>query len=540
MKKITTLSLALACGFGMLAQEVSFTNQNNLIGNFDSSTAVAVDVNNDFLDDNVRISSNGVGIDYQQPDGTFISTMISMPIQNVPNWSVAAGDLDANGYNDFVLGNGQRVSFLMANADGTDYTENTFPQYIFSQRSTFADIDNDGDLDAFVCHDVDLSHPYRNDGNGNMTLDQTLIQTLDAPGNYAAIWIDYDNDGDQDMYLTKCRGGSPPNDPLNNNAMYTNDGNGVFTENALDIGMQDSSRSWATVFEDFDNDGDLDAFIVNHDFQNKFMENDGTGNYTDIIATTGINPNDLGSWENLAADFNNDGYIDILSEMSKELYINNGDMTFTGQDLPFDGGGIGDLNNDGFLDVVRGGNLYINDGNDNNWFKVALTGEDSNLNGIGARVIIEGAWGSQMREVRSGQGFRHMNSLVAHFGLGTATTIDKVIIEWPSGEVDIFEDVQINQQLSVTEGETEVVLGGEDALAAGIKLYPNPTANQLNFSVQGMDNTVVTIVDMNGKLVLSTTVSSANSIDVSSLNTGVYFAQFEIDQRQVSYKFVKK
>ena len=115
-----------------------------------------------------------------------------------------------------------------------------------------------------------------------------------------------------------------------------------------------------------------------------------------------------------------------------------------------------------------------------------------------------------------------------------------MIIEWPSGEVDIFEDVQINQQLSVTEGETEVVLGGEDALAAGIKLYPNPTANQLNFSVQGMDNTVVTIVDMNGKLVLSTTVSSANSIDVSSLNTGVYFAQFEIDQRQVSYKFVKK
>ncbi len=540
MKKFTSLSLALAFGFAMMAQQVSFTNQSGLIGSFASSTAVAVDVNNDFLDDNVRISSGGVGIDYQQPDGTFVSVMISMPIDNVPDWSVAAGDLDANGYNDFVLGNGQRVSFLMANADGTAYTENKFPQYIFSQRSTFADIDNDGDLDAFVCHDVDLSHPYRNDGNGNMTLDQTLIQTLDAPGNYAAIWIDYDNDGDQDMYLTKCRGGSPPNDPLNNNAMYTNDGNGVFTENALAIGMQDSSRSWATVFEDFDNDGDLDAFIVNHDFQNKFMENDGTGNYTDIIATTGIDAGDLGSWENLAADFNNDGYIDILSEMSKELYINNGDMTFTGQDLPFDGGAIGDFNNDGFLDVSRGGNLYMNDTNTNNWFKIALVGVESNLNGIGARITIEGDWGSQMREVRSGQGFRHMNSLVTHFGLGTATTINTVTVEWPNGEVDVYEDVQGNQQIISTQGETEVILGTNDAVANAITLFPNPTTEKLNFSIQGMDNTIVTVVDMNGKIVLNTTVSSSNSIDVAGLNTGVYFAQFEVNQKQISYKFVKK
>jgi hypothetical protein len=540
MKKILSLSLALACGFAMVAQEVSFTNQSGLIGNFDSSNAVAVDVNNDFLDDNVRISSNGVGIDYQQADGTFISTMISMTIENVPNWSVAAGDLDENGYNDFVLGNGQRVSFLMANADGTAYTENAFPQFIFSQRSTFADIDNDGDLDAFVCHDVDLSHPYRNDGNGNMTLDQTLIQTLDAPGNYAAIWVDYDNDGDQDMYLTKCRGGSPPNDPLNDNAMYTNDGNGVFTENAEDIGMKDSSRSWATVFEDFDNDGDFDAFIVNHDFENKFMENDGTGNYTNIIASTGINPNDLGSWENLAADFNNDGFVDILSEMSKELYTNNGDMTFTGQDLPFDGGAIGDFNNDGFLDVSRGGNLYINNGNANNYFKIGLIGVESNLNGIGARIKIEGSWGSQMREVRSGQGFRHMNSLVAHFGLGTATIIDKMTIEWPSGIVDVLEDVDSNQQLIVVEGETEVIFGIDDTAIAGISLFPNPTADLLNFSVQGMDKTNVTIIDMNGKLVLSTTVSASNSIDVSTLNTGVYFAQFEVDQKQASFKFVKK
>jgi ASPIC and UnbV/Secretion system C-terminal sorting domain/FG-GAP-like repeat len=539
MKKITSLSFAMAFCLAMVAQEVSFTLHNDLIGNYDDSTEIAADVNGDFLDDYVRISSNGVGIDYQQPDGTFISTMIAMTIQNVPGWSVAVGDLDENGFNDMVLGNGSRVSFLMANADGTAYTENAFPQYIFSQRSTFADIDNDGDLDSFVCHDVDLSHPYRNDGNGNMTLDQTLIETLDAPGNYAAIWVDYDNDGDQDMYLTKCRGGSPPNDPLNNNAMYTNDGTGVFTENALDIGMQDSARSWATVFEDFDNDGDFDAFIVNHDFQNRFMLNDGTGNFTDIIETTGINPTDLGSWENLSADFNNDGYMDILSEMSKELYVNNGDLTFTGQDLPFDEGGIGDMNGDGFLDVVNNGNLYLNDGNENNWVKIGLIGTDSNLNGIGARIKIEGAWGTQMREVRSGQGFRHMNSLVAHFGLGTATAIDKIIIEWPSGTLDEIVNPDINSQHIYTEGANPV-LGTTDVQATGITLFPNPTTDLLNFSEKGMENTTVSIVDMNGKLVLNTQVSNRNNIDVTALNSGVYFAQFEVDQKQVSYKFVKK
>ena len=83
-----------------------------------------------------------------------------------------------------------------------------------------------------------------------MTLDQSLIQTIDAPGNYAAIWVDYDMDGDQDMYLTKCRGGEPTGHPLNENAMYTNNGDGTFTENALAIGLQDADRSWATVFED--------------------------------------------------------------------------------------------------------------------------------------------------------------------------------------------------------------------------------------------------------------------------------------------------
>jgi hypothetical protein len=536
MKNNLLLCFAILCGASIMAQ-VSFTNRADLIGNYPDYSEVAVDMNGDYLDDYVRISGNGVGIDYQQPDHTFNSVWIPMTINYVPDWSVAAGDLDKNGYNDFVLGNGSRVSFLLTNNDGTSFTLQNHPEYIFSQRSTMADIDNDGDLDSFVNHDVDLSHPYRNDGAGNMTLDQTLIETIDAPGNYAAIWVDYDNDGDIDMYLTKCRGGAPPGDPFRDNAMYTNNGAGVFTENALDIGMRDNAQSWATVFEDFDNDGDFDAFIVNHDFQNRFMLNDGTGHYTDIIGTTGINPNDLGAWENQSGDFNNDGFVDIFSEMSAELYLNNGDLTFTGQNLNFDEGGIGDFNNDGFLDVVNDGNLYINDGNLNNWVKFGLQGVQSNINGIGARIVIAGDWGNQMREVRSGQGFSHMNSLVAHFGIGTSTSIDQVTIQWPSGIVDVIQNPDVNTQHIIVEGST---LGVNDNKIEGLSLYPNPTVDRLNFSLKGIENTPVSIIDANGKVVLRSVISSENDVNVSSLNSGVYIVQLQVEKKVANYKFIKQ
>jgi hypothetical protein len=539
MKKSLLLIAVIACSTTIMAQ-VSFTNQSGTIGDYSDTSEIAVDVDNDGLDDYVRLSNDGIGIDYQQADGTFNSIWRPMSIQNDPNWSVAAGDFNEDGFMDFVLGNGQRVSFLFASADGTSYTEDTsHTDYIFSQRTTVADIDLDGDLDAFVCHDVDLSHPYRNDGNGNMTEDQSLINTLDRPGNYAAIWVDYDNDGDQDMYLTKCRGGAEPGNENRDNAMYTNNGNGTFTENALDIGMRDNAQSWSTVFEDFDNDGDFDAFIVNHDFENRFMLNDGTGNFTDIIGSTGINPTDLGAWENQAGDFNNDGYVDIFSEMARELYINNGDLTFTGINLPFDEGAISDLNNDGYLDVANDGNLYINDGGTNNYIKISLQGVESNIHGIGARVVIVSDLGTQMREIRSGQGFSHMSSLTAHFGLGTDETIESVTIHWPNGLSEEIEGLDVNTMNVILEGEG-VVLGNTTFETEGITVFPNPTADVLNFSLDGLQNTPATVVDANGRVVLNTVISQNRDINVSTLNAGAYFVQLMLENKAVNYKFVKK
>ena len=537
MKKLLLLSFTIFSLTNLIAQP-SFSNSNNLIGNYDGYTSITVDMNGDYLDDFVRVSETGVGIDYQQADGTFESVFIAMIIQWVPDWSAAAADIDGNGYTDLLLGNGQRASFLFANDDGTAFTEVFEDLYIFSQRTNLVDIDNDGDLDAFVCHDVDGNHNYRNDGNQNMVLDFNLIETLNLAGNYASLWVDYDNDGDTDMHLTKCRQGSSPGDPERTNAMYRNNGDGTYTEVAATINLDDNEQSWATVWQDFDNDGDFDAFCVNHSDANRFYENDGTGVFTDIIVSTGINPTDLGAWENHGADFDNDGYVDIFSEMARELYMNNGDMTFTGYDLPFDEGAVGDFNGDGYLDVGRAGDLWMNDGGTNNWVKFALVGVESNLHGIGARITINGDWGTQIREVRSGTGYSHMSTLIAHFGLGTSTEIESVLIEWPSGTLDLIENVDINSQHVFIEGEN--VLGTSDFALNGISLYPNPTSAMVNFSLKNIEGTPVRIIDVNGRTILKTTISSDNNINIEMLTNGVYFIQLQIENKDLSYKFVKK
>ena len=128
---------------------------------------------------------------------------------------------------------------------------------------------------------------------------------------------------------------------------------------------------------------------------------------------------------------------------------------------------IGDLNSDGYLDLYAGyaalfnsptnidDVLFINDGGSNNFFSVLLEGDDSNINGIGARVELHGPWGIQHREVRSGEGYGIMNSLRQHFGIGSSTTISKLVVKWPSGAVDELLSPSVNAQITLVEGSTD-------------------------------------------------------------------------------------
>ena len=515
---------------------INFTSQN-----ISSSATICcvVDMNGDYLDDIVTVASTSMTILQQQTSGGFTSTTIALPgLTTTPSWSITAGDYDRNGFNDIAFGGSNRLTIVKANATGTGYTEVAYPQNIFTQRANFVDINNDGNLDLWACHDVAQSHAYRNIGSGDLVFDISLMPTLAVGGNYQSMWTDYDNDGDLDLYIAKCRGGAPSGDPQRINLLYKNNGNGTFTESGAIAGVNDGSQSWSTAIEDFDNDGDMDFLLSNISDTNKFYRNNGDGTFTDIYATTGI-ASQVGSWEIQAVDFNNDGWVDFFWQNGKEIYINNGDLTFTGYDLPFSEGGIGDLNNDGFLDVQYGNTVYYNVPNANNWLKVNLQGVTSNRNGIGARVEIYGAWGKQIREIRSGHGFSHQSTMNAHFGIGNATQITQLIIRWPSGTVDVINNPSNNQAITVLEGSNPLTVANYNL--ENFIIYPNPTSKTLSFShSERFDIKTITIYNTLGKIVKNIGYEK-NVINVEDLSEGLYIVSIQAtDGKRYSQNFIKK
>jgi len=536
MKKYITL-LLLLISVGVGNAQVSFTAFP--ISTSGSERAV-VDMNGDFLDDIVSIDATNIQIHYQQADGSFIETNITTTAaDNMPSWSLAAADYDRNGYNDLLYGGANGITFMKANHNGTSYQEVSFPEYVFSQRSNFVDINNDGHLDAFVCHDVAPSVYYINDGAGNFTFHQGDIGDYSTGGNYGSVWIDYDNDGDMDAFIAKCNVNGDVNE-RSENQLYQNDGAGNFIEVGESTGLKDNMQTWSSTWADFDNDGYLDVFIGSSDgdFTHKLNRNNGDGTFTDISATTGIFALTTTGIENCSYDFNNDGYIDIAS--NGNILLNNGDFTFTliPNALPNNNGSLGDLNNDGFIDSFSVGNIFYNDANSNHWITINTIGIDSNINGIGARVSITSDLGTQIREVRSGEGFKYMSTLNTHFGLGADTEIATLTITWPSGIVDTLENVAVDQIISVEEGST--VLGLQETLVNNLILYPNPTQSVLNLSsITNFTNSKFSIFDVQGKKVMDAKLNS-NTINVSVLAIGNYILKVQEDNTVKTQHFIKQ
>ncbi|MDX1408350.1 MAG: CRTAC1 family protein, partial [Saprospiraceae bacterium] len=438
-----------------LAQEVTFDYRPdvlNPVSGFTAYAECAVDMDGDQRDDVVRVGAKGLYIDYQRPTG-FDQVFYPLSLTVLPVWSICAGDLDNDGLTDLLFADTEQVSFVRAIRGGASFAEAIMPVALVSQRSTMADIDNDGLLDAFVCNDTSMSVPFRNLGAGMMIPDTTLIRTSPLPGAYSAIWTDVDQDGDADLYVSKCLSGAPPGDPARANLLYRNDGDGDFMEVGVQAGVRDSAQSWSTVSADFDNDGDLDLFVVNHDMQNRLYRNNGDGTFTDVIQDSGIDPFDLGAFECLGADFNNDGYVDIYAELVSGLYLGNGDLTFEAQAAPVSPGAIADLNQDGFMDITRSGQVWLNTGNDHHWIKVIPMGIESNAAGIGARIELFGPWGVQVREIRSGESYSMMNSLTAHFGLGSHLLADSMRITWPSGRRTLLTQIMADSIYAVPEAD---------------------------------------------------------------------------------------
>ena len=497
-----------------------------------------VDMNGDFLDDVVSVGYTNINIFYQEGASSAIPfSEVNIPTTNAdytPSWSLAAGDLDNNGYNDLLYAGGGGVTFMKANDSGTGFTEISGNEYVFCQRSNFVDINNDGNLDAFVCHDIEPNVYYINDGNGNMEFQQGGLGDFPSGGNYGSVWIDYNNDRNIDLFIAKC-GGSIER---RTNQIFRNNGDGTYTEVGISTNLADPMQTWSSAWGDYDNDGDMDVFVGASTGTHKLMRNNGDETFTDVSASSGILDLSETGIENATYDFDNDGNLDVAS--NGNILWGNGDLTFTNSSnniFSYDNGSFGDLNNDGFIDAFSNGEIYWNNANANHWFTLNLIGTESNRNGIGARVEITTASGTQIRDVRSGEGFRFMSTLNVHIGLGGDTAIESLVIYWPSGIIDVLDGPEINQALTVTEGETLKI---EESLVDNLILYPNPVSDQLHLTeTADLNGAIFTIFDVNGKKVLNNELTS-RTIDVSQLSSGAYILRIENQGKMKTQKFFKR
>ncbi len=436
----------------------------NGLGN---SGVLAGDIDNDGYVD-LFLSSAGnlfaqatspVRLYHNNGDGTFANITENSGLSGIEtSWSAAFGDINGDSFLDLLIS--APGSFAMQRQDKTKLFLNTgelgfvdiselagVDTAMGGCLAAFSDYDLDGDQDIFIgnCNDIRIVPTpielFRNEGNlafSNVTQEAGLLRV----GAWMGFGIgDYDNDGDQDLFVTNLGTNQnlPPSATLP--ALYENNGNGTFTDVGEQAGVADPIWGWGTAFTDFNNDG-----------------------YTDIFYT--------GSFPfepfNISDDLANPGV----------FYLNNQDKTFTRRDswIPVNlrdqyttGVAAGDFDNDGFSDiiVVAGATsldgtvfgekvpgepvLLRNEGNSNNWISIKTIGTESNRDGIGARVLVKTSNLTQTKEVRAGSSFLSTESRWLTFGLQNNSKLELLEIHWPSGNVERFKNIAANQTITAVE-----------------------------------------------------------------------------------------
>jgi hypothetical protein len=561
MKKIYALSLFTSIALWGSAQ--TFTMDNSLITSaYHSGGCTGVtDMNNDGLDDIVILDqSNDLSIAYQQADGSFSVSHFGS-VSNAAQWGMCIGDVDNDGHKDIMCG-GAYDDVHIVNIDGPGaYNVVDYPwAAIFTQGCNLADINNDGFLDGFLCHDDGHDVIMENDGtgaftNGTYMMDMVFYPEVsggnDNSGNYGSVWTDIDRDGDTDLFIAKCRQFvSDPLDHRRTNILVLNNGDGTFDHTnpatgvsyAQERGLVNLEQSWTSDFADIDNDGDFDCFLTTHSNTLEIYENDGNAFFTDRTQGSGLEYSGFFLQAKMH-DFDNDGYVDLVhAGGNHDYYHNNGDFTFTRIQNTFVNNdvmhsfGIGDLNRDGYLDLyasygdgyVNADNanpdrIFINDGGNNNWVSFDLEGIISNKDAVGAIVEITGSFGTQVREIRGGESYGITNTFYCHFGLGTATSVDQVTIEWPSGIETVINNPAINTWHSIAEspcflaspsitavGSTQFCEGGSVTIQAGTNgltyVWNNGQSGQ-SITVSEQGNYFATATSAEGCIAISQSIA---------------------------------
>ncbi len=354
----------------------------------------------------------------------------------------------------------------------------------FTYGASFADIDNDGDLDLYLAnYGVGKKNRlFRNDstpGHVKFTEITDEAGVGDRSWSWSASWADVNGDGLEDLYVVNGR--YPAGEP---NKLYLNLGNGKFKDFSKESGLDDANWGLGATFADFDNDGDMDVFLSNYVGPNRMFINDGTGHFTEASKKLGLDHVGWGkgpTW----GDVDHDGRLELYEgdcKFENQLYdfdASKGkfvDLIGSGQ-LPQMKKNAGyrtkgtmfvDMDGDGDLDLyVVNWNVpnrvYLNNQNDLNWLKVRLTGTVSNRAGIDSKVSVYPAGQAEvkgkmvaLREMTSFTGFCSAPPPEVHFGLDHARKYDVVVV-FPSGIKEIVRNVSTGQVLKITESDAKSV-----------------------------------------------------------------------------------
>lgn len=379
---------------------------------------------------------------------------------------MASADYDNDGDTDIYISAGYTGNVLWRNNGDDTYSDITSESGTYlngqGQGVAWGDFNSDGWLDLFVAQTDGGNRLYINNGGGRFYENSGGFSSQSA--SIQPVAFDINDDGYTDILVTRTGGSS--------NLLYLNGGGGGFGEqgNQWGIGAASADCQGAAV-GDYDRDGDLDVFICNFGGDNLLFRNTG-GHFAEVGGAAGIRAGGDRNRGAVFGDFNDDGWPDIYvtRDGANQLFYNNGNGTFTevgsaaGANDSNSGysPSIADYDNDGDLDIFftntgQPSILLENLGPSNHWLEVRLRGTESNSNGIGAKLT---AWMNgrpQAYAIIAGQGYVGTGSdLTAHFGLGSNSLLDSLVVRWPSGVQDKYYRLAANQKLSLFEGNAPV------------------------------------------------------------------------------------